>query len=297
MVDEFTLPAEFRTGAYLSAMQLNQLSDAVAYLHGRATAPMMARSSIVTDTELTSTNNIWRIRHKDGYNDIHYSMKLNTSNLSGSVKIVLTTEDGAKTAQYTVETNPSAGWSETGHISTGGAIDGRSLNDGEWYQIYVDTPGGSNYTFEVHYLDESNDTSLNYPTPQGASWSAQPEWSHGDAPATGKLQAYTDGLDYIYDLVGDAGRNPAVLVDREHGPQGTDHEDSGLTFVHLQPWLIFRGSGEIIHPTDSTTNPSVSIGDEDELTVFDLSAVPWLQYGDIYRVFGCTWACEAMDAG
>jgi len=292
MTEQFVLPAEFRDGMYLTATQLNYLSDAISTLHGRHTAPMMARSSIFTNTELTSTNNVWRIRHMANYSYIAYSMQLNGSSMTGDLTLYALKEDNTAIANTVIASSPAPG-SWTGNLD----ISGGGLNEGEWYKVYVDSGDLNGGTFEVHYLDETNSTSLTYPTATGDSWTAQPLWSHGDAPATAKLQAYTDGLNYIYDLVGDVGRNPAVLVDREKGPQGTDHEDSGLTFVHLQPWLIFRGTGEVRHPTQPSTFESVSLSDEDTLTAFDLSAVSWLQYGDIYRVIGCDWACEAMEAG
>jgi hypothetical protein len=289
MSNEFFLPATFTDGTFLSSAALNTLGDAIYYVHGRATGANMPRSSIITDTELDDNNNIWRIRHMEQCDYVHYSMALNGASLSGQVKIVVQKSGGTLPTTYVVETNPAAGWTKTGYIN----ISGHNFVDGEWYEIYVDTPGGSGYTFEVHYLDESDQTTLAMPGATGGSWDAPRTWSHADTVTSGPIDAFSNSLDYLRDILGQCVRNPAVLVDREHGPSNTDYEDSGLTFIHTLPWLVFRGSGAIVDVAGLEDPDSIS--DEDDLTAHDLSSVKWLNYGDIYRVEGCTFACEVSE--
>lgn len=118
-----------------------------------------------------------------------------------------------------------------------------------------------------------------------------PRWEHGNTVAASELQKYSDSLDSIYDITGDYKLVSMVGYGEENGPYGAVRENSDLIFLHKYQWLYFQSDGEIVDLSETEDPTSLSESD-DALTFFDLDSVPWLSYGQVYRVVGCTWACE-----
>lgn len=303
-IEQFVLPPEFRTGQFLGASQLNQLGQAIGYLDGRVNGVNMAMAGLIVDTSLSTSNNIWYVQHIDGCDYLHYYMTLNDT-LSGDLEIHLAKADGTSITQLNpvIDATPTAGESPySGYYDISSTLATFGVGDGDWYQVRVASGGGSTYTLAVHYLIESNGTALTWPTTTGASRPTSPPftWAHADlANSAPTMDLYSDWLDYLRDRVGQVIINPAVLEDREQAVyfpgsgESLDQEDSGITIVHQQPWLVFRGTGEIVDPAG--VSDSVALSDDNELTAYDLSQVSWLTYGTIYRVEGCDFACETSE--
>ena len=118
------------------------------------------------------------------------------------------------------------------------------------------------------------------------AYSTPKQWSHGDTVAAADMQKYSDGLDAIHPMIGD---------DKVRFAQFFSNMDTAQRhyIVHKRKYLITKSSGELRHPTDPTTYPGVSIGDEEPFAVTEVDGtVPWLVAGMLYEVRGCSLAFE-----
>jgi len=123
------------------------------------------------------------------------------------------------------------------------------------------------------------------------SYSTPPQWSHGNTPTAAAMNKYSDALNALYAIAGNAALNFATYQDRKNQPNAVN--DSGFYFIHKQRWLWFRSTGQIEDPAG--LNDDVSLSDNGTMTSYDLDTVDWLAYGALYRVTGCNFCCEDDD--
>ena len=118
------------------------------------------------------------------------------------------------------------------------------------------------------------------------AYSTPKQWSHGETVASSEVQKYSDGLDAVHAAIGD----DAVEFAQFYSNMNTAQRHY---IVHKRKYLITKSTGELRHPTDPTTYPGVSIGDEEPFAVNEVDGmVPWLVAGMLYEVRGCTYAAE-----
>ena len=110
------------------------------------------------------------------------------------------------------------------------------------------------------------------------------QWAHGDVPTGALMQRYSNSLNALKPLVDTYSRkNQAGWV------QG---DDSKYMFVHVHRWLFYTlddGSGNIYDPDfpdNSATLSETDAESEGNYYRFDLSGLPWLYPGKMYRVDG-----------
>lgn len=116
------------------------------------------------------------------------------------------------------------------------------------------------------------------------AYSTPKVWSHGDTVSHTDMQKYSDCLDYIHNILGDALRNfPAA-----HARPSIDHDHHAM--VHRYRWLQFQSDGELVDPANSAN--TISLNEEAEPTTLDLRTVSWLYPGKVYFVRTCTWCRE-----
>lgn len=111
------------------------------------------------------------------------------------------------------------------------------------------------------------------------------QWAHGDTTSATKLNQYGTALNTLHGLLGDTAEYALA----------PDAGGSGAIFylTHLQRWLWFRGTGELVSADGLHT---VGLSDTDNAwTALDLEGVDWLYYGDNYAVTGVTSCCEDLD--
>lgn len=109
---------------------------------------------------------------------------------------------------------------------------------------------------------------------------APTRWAHGDTPTATLLQPYSDDLETLHAVVGDAPRNYAV-------PWSFDNVDvsfagSDYYFVHKLRWLIYRGAGELVDPSGGGATITLS-GNGTALIAYDLDGVDWMTPGKLYQ--------------
>lgn len=124
------------------------------------------------------------------------------------------------------------------------------------------------------------------------------QWAHGDTVSHTNMQKYSDSLNAIYALCGDAPVNPAVLWSYEHF-DATNFEGSFYTFVHRHRYLWFKSTGAIVDPVREADPAGVAGEDDTGLTenqtnygIYDLESISWLTYGALYYVTGTSAAWE-----
>ena len=118
------------------------------------------------------------------------------------------------------------------------------------------------------------------------AYSTPTYFSHGDTISAAQAQKWSDGLDAIHPMIGD---------DKIQFVQFYSNMDTAQRhyIVHKKRYLITKSTGELRHPADPTTYPSVSIGDEEPFAVNEVDGmVDWLVPGMLYEVRGCSFACE-----
>lgn len=113
------------------------------------------------------------------------------------------------------------------------------------------------------------------------------EWSHGDYPTAAQINKYKTGLDEIYTLTDDLQIHPATITNLT--------TDKGYYFVHLHPWLIYRGDGEIVDPTGAG-DAVVLTGDGNNWLSYSLAGVEWMTSGKLYEVKDVTACFEDYEA-
>ena len=143
----------FATDDVLSASDLNKLSDNADFLYARIQGINVPFSSVrVSDTDLDATNNAWAIRHKHDY--LHYKLELISGSIAGSD---LSIYYNAGTKLVDVETSPTElaiaqVWEDK--------VDVSGWTVGDWYTLYITADYDTAAVFQVHYLVESDETSI-----------------------------------------------------------------------------------------------------------------------------------------
>ncbi len=110
------------------------------------------------------------------------------------------------------------------------------------------------------------------------------DFAAGEFPLSSDLNAFSDTLDAIHAVLGDASRNYAVPA---------NISEAVFTLVHRFRYLWFNSVGQIVDPTGVGDPVSISEGEDGSGTKFDLDGVSWLVYGMIYSVTGVAWCAEA----
>jgi hypothetical protein len=106
------------------------------------------------------------------------------------------------------------------------------------------------------------------------------------------------GVDAIFTILGTTAVNYPAIGNYEFGPNNPDNDQSLLTFIHTNRYLLYEGDGTIIDP--SGVGADVAISDPDvtaEVGEYDMDSVDWLTYGMQYRVSGVEWAMEYEKGG
>lgn len=115
------------------------------------------------------------------------------------------------------------------------------------------------------------------------SYAVPRQWSHSDQPAAVDMQKYSDDLTFLAASIGNAARNLAV-------PYSLAEDTQTYWLVHAQHYLLFVSSGKIIDPAG--VGDEVSLSTEETIGSYDLDTIPWLVYGKLYQVIGCSCCFE-----
>ena len=112
------------------------------------------------------------------------------------------------------------------------------------------------------------------------SYSAPDHWQHGDEPTAAAMNKYSDSLEALHAILGDAARHYLV-------PQNFDVEepslDHGFYGVHRLRWLIYRGDGELVDPSGAGATITLS-GNGAAWIAYDLDGVEWMTPGRLYQL-------------
>lgn len=119
------------------------------------------------------------------------------------------------------------------------------------------------------------------------SYSVPPRWSHGDIPDATAMNKYSDSLDAIYAVLGDA----QMFFPAAAAIPAEDNDQHYL--IHRYRWLWFEGAGAIEDP--SGAGDDVTLSDDGAPTRVDLRSVSWLAPGMLYKVTGSTWCMETRN--
>lgn len=121
------------------------------------------------------------------------------------------------------------------------------------------------------------------------AYQVPPQWSHGDQPTAALMQKYSDALNSLYTAIGTVGYNPAT-------PFSQYEDTQEYTLAHSQRWLIYLSTGVIEDPAGVNDDVPLSNVGTGTINSYDLDQVPWLAYGQDYRVIGCSAVMES-DVG
>ena len=111
------------------------------------------------------------------------------------------------------------------------------------------------------------------------------QWSHGDEVCASELQKYSDSLEYLNSLTSTSGRNYAT-------PFSQFDDTQEFWFIHSRPLLIYVSTGVLSDPSGLNEDVTLSNEDGQYYNGYDLDTVPWLNYGDLYKVVGCSVCME-----
>lgn len=118
------------------------------------------------------------------------------------------------------------------------------------------------------------------------AYQVPPQWSHGDEVCAADLQKYSDSIAYLYSLTPTAGRNYATAFSLMPDTQQ-------FWLVHTQRYLVYISTGVISDPTGA--NDDVTLSNNETFNSYDLDTIPWLNYGALYKVVGCSVCMEDRD--
>lgn len=121
---------------------------------------------------------------------------------------------------------------------------------------------------------------------------------HADNVTIATFNALKTGVDAIFTILGTAAVNYPAIGNFEYGPNGIDNDQSILTFIHTNRYLLYEGDGVISDP--SGVGADVAISDPEttgEIGEYDLDSVDWLTYGMQYRIRDVEWAMEYEKGG
>lgn len=126
------------------------------------------------------------------------------------------------------------------------------------------------------------------------AYQVPPRLAHGNTLSVATMQKYSDGLNDIHTALGDAiyvQAAPMVFTSwPSHKAWMSDpiNKTAWLTTVHKLRYLCYQGAGKL----ESYSGDSTSLSNQSTFNVFDLESVPWLWYGRLYKITGCTMAME-----
>lgn len=109
------------------------------------------------------------------------------------------------------------------------------------------------------------------------------QWNHGDEVCAADLQKYSDAIAYLYSFSSGAGKNYATPFSRMDDTQQ-------FWFVHSQRYLIYVSTGVISDP--GGVGEDVTLSSDQSINAYDLDTIPWLNYGNLYKVVGCSVCME-----
>ena len=109
--------------------------------------------------------------------------------------------------------------------------------------------------------------------------------SHGDGVCASELQMYSDSLSYLNSIMSTANRNYAT-------PFSQFDDTQEFWFIHSRPLLIYISTGVLSDPSGLNEDVTLSNEDGQYYNSYDLDTVPWLNYGDLYKVVGCSVCME-----
>ena len=115
------------------------------------------------------------------------------------------------------------------------------------------------------------------------AYQAPTQWSHGDEVCASKMQKYSDSIAYLYSLTTTAGRNYAT-------PFSQMADTQQFWFVHTHRYLIYVSTGVISDP--SGIGDDVTLSSDESINSYDLDTIPWLNYGSLYKIVGCSVCME-----
>lgn len=110
------------------------------------------------------------------------------------------------------------------------------------------------------------------------------QWSHGDRVGATDMQKYSDGQVAINAALASFNYNFATPYS-----QYTDTQD--FYVIHRKQFLIYVSSGVISDPTGVNDDVTLSNGDG-VFNSYDVDTIPWIFYGGVYRVIGCSVCME-----
>ena len=115
------------------------------------------------------------------------------------------------------------------------------------------------------------------------SYTAPPEFAHGDYPTAANLNILSDDLEAIHPIIGD------ILV--ETPVRHAYAAGQVFHLVHRFRYLYYDSSGTIndisgINTDESLSDPSSGTGK------YDLQQLEWLAIGTAYTVTGVSWCIE-----
>ena len=125
-------------------------------------------------------------------------------------------------------------------------------------------------------------------------YAVPPTWAHGDQTVSAaNMNKYEDAIAFLQ----------AALGDENHAVRDNDPAMEGggvdLYIVNAWRWLHYQNNvDEAAKIQDiSGANPDSSLTEsETSMAVYDLGNVSWLTPGQVYRVVGCKYAVEDIDA-
>lgn len=115
------------------------------------------------------------------------------------------------------------------------------------------------------------------------SYAVPRQWSHGDQPVATDMQKYSDGLAYLEPLL------DAVIRNHAH-PYSLYEDTQEFWLIHTQRYLVFSSTGRIVDP--AAVGEDVSLSTDGTYGGHDLDAIPWMSYGKLYKVIGCSVCFE-----
>lgn len=121
------------------------------------------------------------------------------------------------------------------------------------------------------------------------------QWAHGDIPTGALMQRYSDALNDL--------KTRVDTQSRFNQAGWTEGDDSKYSFIRVHRYLHYTlddGSGTLYDPDNPENSASLSATDEEfenHFVAFDLSGVPWLYPGKLYRVDGVDGCFEHWHAG
>lgn len=121
---------------------------------------------------------------------------------------------------------------------------------------------------------------------------------HTDSVTITTFNELKAGIDAIFTVLGTTAVNYPAIGNYEFGPNSPNNNESLLTIIHTNKYLLYEGDGTIIDPSGVGEDVTISGPDTtDEVGEYDMDSVEWLTYGMQYRVKGVLWCMEYEKGG